>query len=91
MQDKLVNQTLNIAPGRLCVLTARPGQSLHVLTGRVWLTEAGRPVDIILEAGESHMLRSTGKLLIEAATSAHLHWRSTDPVAVPYANLALAE
>lgn len=77
MQDELVNTAIHITPGQLCVLAARPGQSLHILDGQVWLTEAGIPDDVILHAGDRYSLRGEGKLLIEAASSAYLQWHDT--------------
>lgn len=82
MQDQLVEETIHIAPGQLCVLNAQPGQSLHIIAGRVWLTEAGIPRDVILNAGARHTLRSAGKLLIESPGSARLRWHAAGAAAV---------
>lgn len=52
--------------GRLCVLEMAAGQQLKVLSGRIWLTEQGRPRDFVLQAGDTHRTLATGRVLIDA-------------------------
>ncbi|MDQ7989346.1 MAG: DUF2917 domain-containing protein [Candidatus Dactylopiibacterium sp.] len=61
-----------VVSGKLSVLELPAGSRLRLLSGRVWLTEAGCARDIVLEAGMSHATQAAGKLLCEAQGEALL-------------------
>lgn len=62
----------HIAHGKLCVLELETAQEIRVASGRIWLTEAGRPVDFVLETGQIHLTETRARILIEAEDEAWL-------------------
>lgn len=60
----------HIARGKLCVLELDTVREIRVTRGRIWLTESGRPLDFVLEAGQTHLTLGSARLLIEAEDEA---------------------
>jgi hypothetical protein len=46
------------------------GTRIDCLRGRVWITEHGSPADIVLEAGESHLIAHPGRAVVQALRDA---------------------
>jgi hypothetical protein len=68
----LVHLTAALPGSRLLRLPDGSGHRIVSLSGDVWITEQGRPEDIILHAGESVTLQSSGTALIMAFGSADI-------------------
>lgn len=79
MRAPLTGRREILAAGALRVLDATAGWLLRCEAGRLWITEAGCDLDIVLHAGEEHRVRGDGKLLVEAASDAPatLTWLAT--------------
>lgn len=65
-----------LARGEVVSLHGRRGQTLEVLSGRVWLTQTGGSGDHFIAAGQQHTLGQTGRVVIEGDSnaSACLKW-----------------
>jgi hypothetical protein len=61
---------LTAADARILRVPHARGQRIASLCGAVWITEEGRPEDIILRAGESVTLQGPGTALVMALGSA---------------------
>lgn len=66
---------LSLAPGAVLSLRGAAGRVLHLLSGRVWLTEPNDPDDHVLHAGQSHRLRSSGAVVVENDGTEPVRWR----------------
>jgi hypothetical protein len=64
-----------LAHGQVLTLQGRPGQTLQVLTGRIWLTQTGDTGDHFIAAGQRHTLRAAGRVVIEGDSLASARWR----------------
>ncbi|WP_374348523.1 DUF2917 domain-containing protein [Chitinimonas sp.] len=51
--------------------------SLELVRGSVWLTEEGGE-DLVLQAGDVHILQGWGRLVVEALVPSQLRWRLKD-------------
>ena len=56
---------IGLPPGAAIGLRGAPGMTIELAAGRVWLTQAGDPADHFLHAGDSHLLRAAGLVVIE--------------------------
>ena len=63
-----VFKTLDLPGGTLLPLSSTRGERVRVLSGRVWLTEEGDPLDAFLAGGEEATLGGHGLAVIEALT-----------------------
>ena len=63
-----VFKTLDLPGGTLLPLSSTRGERVRVLSGRVWLTEEGDPLDAFLADGEEATLGGHGLAVIEALT-----------------------
>lgn len=66
LPQELAPPVLALAPGELHGRHRAAGSRLEVQAGRLWLTEEGDADDHVLEAGQSHVVRGTGRVLAEA-------------------------
>ena len=66
---------LELARGEVLALHGRRGQTLEVLSGRLWLTQTGDTGDHFVAGGEHHTLRASGRLVIEGDSAAPAQWR----------------
>lgn len=64
-----------LARGEVIALHGRRGQTLEVLSGRVWLTQTGGSGDHFIAAGEQHTLVASGRLVVEGDSPAPAQWR----------------
>jgi hypothetical protein len=64
-----------LARGEVIALHGRRGQSVEVLSGRLWLTQTGDTGDHFIAAGEQHTLGASGRLVIEGDSLAPAQWR----------------
>lgn len=78
MRASFTGRSEILAAGALRVLAAVAGWQLRCEAGRLWVTEAGCDLDIVLHAGEAYRVRGEGRLLVEAASDApaRLCWRA---------------
>lgn len=58
--------TVALAPGELLCRSGVAGACLQVQAGRVWLTETDDAQDHFLAAGERHVVRGAGQVVVEA-------------------------
>ena len=63
-----VFKTLDLPGGTLLPLSSTRGGRVRVLSGRVWLTEEGDPLDAVLTSGEEATLGGHGLAVLEALT-----------------------
>ena len=61
---------LPLRRGQFVVLDDAAPTRLSCLQGDLWVTQQGRPEDLLLRAGDSLWLRAPGRTLIEALSSA---------------------
>ena len=67
-----------LGAGQMWVLhTPRPGDRIVASAGRIWITQAGEPRDVILAPGDVYVPSTTGKIVAQSLTDAHL--RITPP------------
>ncbi|KAF7600459.1 MAG: hypothetical protein CGU28_03470 [Candidatus Dactylopiibacterium carminicum] len=71
----MTKQLTIVVSRKLCVLELPADSQLRLLSGKVWLTETGRPEDFVLEAGAEHRTRNAGKLLLDAQDEARVEIR----------------
>jgi hypothetical protein len=57
------------------------GHEIHCESGTLWLTIDGKPQDIILEAGESHLCVSRSRMGVHALSAAKVRVESRNPEA----------
>ena len=57
---------INLASGVPLAIADSKGTSLHVLRGRIWVTQEDVPDDVFLDEGAIHTLNSAGRTLITA-------------------------
>ena len=60
--------------------TGRPGLRLASHRGRVWITQDGDPRDVVIDAGEGHVLDRDGPVYVQALDDA---WVLMPVVAAP--------
>lgn len=63
---------LELRRGEVMRLTGAPGSTIQAHRGRIWLTEEKSAHDIVLDAGQSHLLARPGLAIIEAFTDASI-------------------
>lgn len=80
-----------LAPGQLFRLDGRAGWTVHVLRGRIWLTEPGDATDHFIAAGQDHRLRQNEAVLLEndRRVPALLAWTNHAQVSAPMMTSAL--
>jgi hypothetical protein len=66
--------------GNLLTLQSRPGQALRLQAGRLWITESGRPCDIVVEANERFVLHQ-GTAFVEALCDSQVVLEGQAPLA----------
>jgi hypothetical protein len=64
-----------LSRGAALTLPARRGWCLHLASGRLWLTEPGDPDDHFLSAGQTHVVRRRGPVVIENIGACAVKWR----------------
>jgi hypothetical protein len=58
--------------GEVIRLKGSPGSTIQAHRGRVWLTEEKSVHDVVLDAGQSHLLARPGLAIVEAFTDASI-------------------
>lgn len=66
LSTKSNSQQLPLAQDTPVILSQARGVELCVLTGIVWITEAGEAGDVFLHAGERYRIRGKGLVVLEA-------------------------
>ncbi|MBV8658220.1 MAG: DUF2917 domain-containing protein [Burkholderiales bacterium] len=67
----------SLASGALIAINQHAGLIITADAGTLWITEPGEG-DIVLQPGEQYHSTSHGKLVIEALSTARLHFRASD-------------
>jgi hypothetical protein len=57
---------ISLARGEALGLPSLAGRSVSCFVGAIWLTQAGKPEDIVLGAGERHVVEGRGRVVISA-------------------------
>lgn len=64
---------IDLGSGELCLRHGQPlrlvratGVLVDCLSGTIWITVAGEPADVFLQAGQSYRIKSRGLALIES-------------------------
>jgi len=70
---------LELRRGEVMRLKSAPGSTVLAHRGRVWLTEEKSADDVVLDAGQSHLLARRGLAVVEAFTDASISV-VTDPL-----------
>lgn len=70
--ERTLASTIDLPGGSLLPRVATAGDTVRVLRGRVWLTEGGRPDDVVLACGEQTRLSGSGLAVIEALGPARI-------------------
>ena len=63
---------LELRRGEVVRLKSAPGSTIRAHRGRVWLTEEKSAHDVVLDAGQSHLLARPGLAVVEAFTDASI-------------------
>ncbi|RZT95294.1 DUF2917 domain-containing protein [Rivibacter subsaxonicus] len=58
--------------GQLLALAGRSGLRIDCREGSLWITQDRDPVDVVLEAGQSHVLAGDERVLVQALAPARL-------------------
>ncbi|WP_291991063.1 DUF2917 domain-containing protein [Candidatus Accumulibacter sp. ACC007] len=87
MDFDLYNSELYLAHNAPIRLMSARGVRVICTAGRVWLTVEGEAGDILLAAGESHLVRGSGLALLEAIGKGRVRF---EPAAKPWQRLLLA-
>ena len=66
MQFNLHQAPLSLTNGALLNIRGGKGQSLRVLSGRVWVTQEGSLDDVFLDAGASYTFGHSGSAVVTA-------------------------
>lgn len=66
MRFDLSTVHLNLSPGVPLTIAEGAGTRIHVVTGRVWLTEEKQVDDVFLSAGMTYRLRGAGRIVVTA-------------------------
>lgn len=61
-----LGEEIHLRDGRLLRLADADGMRIRCLNGTIWITSAGEPADILIEAGESYLICRNGLSLIES-------------------------
>lgn len=56
---------VQLAPDEVVLLRPRGGGYLRVADGRIWLTQAGTPADVVLERGEEWALAKGARVVLQ--------------------------
>lgn len=82
-EDKLPR---SLVPGRLISLRGAQACCVRVESGRLWLTEAGDEDDHFLAAGDTHMLKGRGLVVLQCDSTepALLQWSAVRPPSPHY-------
>lgn len=59
-----------LGKGQLIRFDGRRGQRITSRRGSVWVTQDGKPDDVVLDAGQAHRLDGDGPVLIQALDAA---------------------
>lgn len=59
------NELTFVRRGVLCVLDLAVGTRVHVVAGRVWLTEADNTEDFVMSVNDEHVVKSAGRVLVD--------------------------
>jgi len=87
MDFDLYNSELYLAHNAPVRLVSAQGVRIVCTAGRVWLTVAGEAGDVLLAAGESHLVRGRGLALLEAIGDGRVRFEAA---AKPWQRLLLA-
>ena len=66
MRFDLSTVHLNLSPNAPLTIAEGAGTRIHVVSGRVWLTEEKQVDDIFLSAGMAYRLRGAGRIVVTA-------------------------
>jgi len=66
MDNSLVRALTKLPKGALLRLRAPRGKGVAVFEGLAWLTQEGDSNDVLIGAGESHVLDRTGLAIVQA-------------------------
>jgi hypothetical protein len=71
-QQKIAQQPLQLAPGKVFSMTTSRSRWLSVHTGYVWITQEGRSEDYWLHAGDAILLQPGQLVVVEAAITSEI-------------------
>lgn len=60
------NVVNGLRKGQLLALRGRRGDRIESRRGALWVTQDGDPTDVVLDAGEAHVLEHDARVLIQA-------------------------
>jgi len=63
---ELQRPTLALDTGQVITLDDAAGRTICARSGRVWITEEGRPDDVIVESGGCLVVERDGRTLVQA-------------------------
>jgi hypothetical protein len=78
---------VELQPGEILPLERAKGVRITAVEGTLWVTEEREPGDVLLEAGESYAVETTGRTVVQAMGRSRLALES--PSAQP--QIAFAE
>jgi hypothetical protein len=73
---------VELQQGEILPLERARGVRITAVEGTLWVTEEHDPVDVVLEAGESHAVETAGRTLVQAMGRSRLSLES--PGAQPH-------
>ena len=65
---ELQRPTLALDTGQVVTLDDAAGRTICARSGRVWITEEGKPDDHIVESGDCWVVERDGRTLVQAMT-----------------------
>jgi hypothetical protein len=75
--------TLDLPADRTIVLHDARDARIDCLRGRIWITEDPLRSDVLLDTGESHVVRAQGRTFVTAFGDSSFRVRRGQPVAQP--------
>jgi hypothetical protein len=86
MRIDIFDQALDLASNRSIVLHDARHAEIACLRGRIWITEDPLRNDIVLDAGESHVLQVDGLAFVTGVTASTVWLR--EPLRAPASRLS---
>lgn len=74
-----LGEEIYLRDGRPVRLADANGMRIRCLHGTIWITSAGEPADIFIEAGESYQICRNGLSLIESIGNGCIRLEKTGP------------
>jgi hypothetical protein len=91
MNNELRHPLTDLTAGSLLHVRDGQGRAVMVFEGRVWITQAGDPRDIVLDAGESFRVDRPGLTLVQALRDSKLMLLDGGPTPLPASSYELQQ